>query len=41
MSNVSEQSWEEFNRAYLLEALDDLREALRMHDEVTPIEGDE
>jgi len=38
MRNASEQSWEEFNRAYLLEALEDLREALRKHQAIAPIE---
>jgi SpoVK/Ycf46/Vps4 family AAA+-type ATPase len=31
MTNVPEQNWEDFNRAYLMGALDDLREALRKH----------
>ena len=39
MSNVSEQSWEEFNQAYLMGALEDVREALRQHHALAPIEG--
>jgi ATP-dependent 26S proteasome regulatory subunit len=40
MSHVSQQSWEEFNRAYLLEALGDLREVLRMHYAVPPSQSE-
>jgi hypothetical protein len=39
MNKIPEQSWEEFNRAYLLDALEDLRQALRRHHAVEPIEG--
>ena len=39
MSNVSEQSWEEFNQAYLMGALEDVREALRQNHALAPIEG--
>ena len=40
MSNVSEQSWEEFNQAYLMWALEDVREALRQHHVLAPIEAE-
>ena len=39
MSNVPEQSWEDFNRAYLMEAVEDVREALRKHRALAAIEG--
>jgi hypothetical protein len=39
MNKAPEQSWEEFNRAYLLEALEGLRQALRKHHALEPIEG--
>ncbi|MGO9272270.1 MAG: ATP-binding protein [Terriglobia bacterium] len=41
MTNVPEQSWEDFNRAYLMGALDDLREALRRHHAPEPRETGE
>src|SRR5580704_15410675 len=41
MRDVSEQSWEEFNRAYLLEALEELRAALRKHHAVAHSEAGE
>ena len=41
MTNVPEQSWEDFNRAYLMGALDDLREALRKHHAPEPRETGE
>jgi hypothetical protein len=39
MKRLPDQSWEEFNRAYLLEALEDLRQALKKHHALEPIEG--
>ena len=39
MRNAPEQSWEDFNQAYLMAALEDVREALRQHHALAPIEG--